>query len=64
MKIDQGKAVPFASGLDDPKGLVTFQGHESEPWFLKGKTTVSACSSVSTTTFFTPTRPMLVAVRA
>jgi glucose/arabinose dehydrogenase len=26
VKIDQGKAVPFASGLDDPNGLVTFQG--------------------------------------
>ena len=26
VKIDHGKAVPFASGLNDPKGLVTFQG--------------------------------------
>ena len=26
LKIEQGKAVPFASGLDDPKGLVSHQG--------------------------------------
>jgi hypothetical protein len=25
MKIDNGKAVPFASGLDDPKGLIALQ---------------------------------------
>ena len=25
MRIDQGKAAPFASGLDDPKGLVAHQ---------------------------------------
>ncbi len=25
LKIEQGKAVPFATGLDDPKGLVAYQ---------------------------------------
>jgi glucose/arabinose dehydrogenase len=52
VKIDQGKAVPFASGLDDPKGLVTFQGRlfvadKTRVWWIDGagKTAVFAPAS-------------------
>ncbi|AGA30974.1 PQQ-dependent sugar dehydrogenase [Singulisphaera acidiphila] len=42
LKIEQGKAVPFASGLDDPKGLVAHQewlfvADKDRVWRIDGK---------------------------
>jgi glucose/arabinose dehydrogenase len=52
MVVDQGKAVPFATGLDDPKGLAAFQewlfvADKQRVWRIdrKGKATVFAAAS-------------------
>ncbi|WP_406693775.1 PQQ-dependent sugar dehydrogenase [Singulisphaera sp. Ch08] len=50
LKIEQGKAVPFASGFDDPKGLVAHQ----ESLFLADKTRVWRIDGKGKATVFAP----------
>jgi glucose/arabinose dehydrogenase/sugar lactone lactonase YvrE len=61
LKIDQGKSVPFASGFDDPKGLVAFGewlfvADKHQVWRIdgKGKAEVFAATSAF------PTPPLLL----
>jgi glucose/arabinose dehydrogenase len=50
MKIEQGKAVPFASGLDDPKGLVSHQ----KSLFVADKTRVWRIDATGKAEVFAP----------
>jgi sugar lactone lactonase YvrE len=61
LKIDQGKAVPFASGFDDPKGLVAydrwlFVADKHQVWRIDGK----GKAGVFAPTSAFPTPPLLL----
>jgi glucose/arabinose dehydrogenase len=61
LQIDQGKAVPFASGFDDPKGLVAFGewlfvADKHQVWRIDGK----GKAEVFAATRAFPTPPLLL----
>lgn len=52
LKIEQGKAVPFATGLDDPKGLVAYQdwlfvADKTRVWRIDGSGKAEVFASAS-----------------